>query len=131
MKLSILDILIVVVYLAGIAGIGLYVSRGMRTTRKFFTADRSIPDLGHDLHPDGHHRGQRHLRRASGHGLREGHDSLPAPYAAPVVLIIVSIWIVPFYRRVVKMSAYEYVGQRFGLDQPDLHLVRLPGRSDL
>ena len=33
----------------------------------------------------------------------------------PIVLIVVARYIVPFYRNVVGMSAYEYVGKRFGL----------------
>ena len=33
----------------------------------------------------------------------------------PLVLIFVARYIVPFYRRVVGMSAYEYIGQRFGI----------------
>jgi len=115
MKLSILDILIVVAYLAGIASIGLYVSRGMRTTRKFFTADRSIPTWAVTFTL---------MATIVGSGTFVGHPGtsyekgmiLFLPHMLlPLVLIIVSIWIVPFYRRVVKMSAYEYVGQRFGL----------------
>ena len=33
----------------------------------------------------------------------------------PIVLIFVARYIVPFYRRTVGMSAYEYIGERFGL----------------
>ena len=115
MKLSALDIFIVVVYLVGIAGIGLYVARGMRTTRKFFTADRSIPTWAVTFTL---------MATIVGSGTFVGHPGtsygkgmiLFLPHMLlPVVLIIVSIWIVPFYRRVVQMSAYEYVGQRFGL----------------
>ncbi len=115
MKLSLFDVLIVLAYLVGIAGIGLYVSRGQRTTRKFFTADRSIPSwaVAFTL-----------MATIVGSGTFVGHPGtayekgmiLFLPHMLlPVVLIIVSIWIVPFYRRVVQMSAYEYVGRRFGL----------------
>lgn len=115
MKLSTLDLLIVGLYLFGIAGIGLFVSRGMRTTRRFFTADRSIPTWAVTFTI---------MATIVGSGTFIGHPGtayskgmiLFLPHLLlPVVLIIVSVWIVPFYRRVVQMSAYEYVGQRFGL----------------
>jgi solute:Na+ symporter, SSS family len=115
MKLSFLDLLIVAIYLVGVVSIGLYVSRGMRTTRKFFTADRSIPTWAVTFTI---------MATIVGSGTFVGHPGtvyekgmiLFLPHLLlPVVLIIVSIWIVPFYRKVVQMSAYEYVGQRFGL----------------
>jgi len=115
MKLNFLDIFIVAAYLVGIASIGLYVSRGTRTTRKFFTADRSIPTWAVTFTI---------MATIVGSGTFVGHPGtvyekgmiLFLPHLIlPVVLIIVSIWIVPFYRRVVQMSAYEFVGQRFGL----------------
>lgn len=42
-QLSTLDIGIVVVYLAGITALGLWVSRGIRTSNDFFLAGRSLP----------------------------------------------------------------------------------------
>lgn len=33
----------------------------------------------------------------------------------PIVLLFVARYVVPFYRNTVGMSAYEYIGQRFGL----------------
>jgi len=115
MKLAIIDWLIVLIYLVGIASIGLYVSRGQRTVRKFFTADRSIPSwaVGFTL-----------MATIVGSGTFVGHPGtaygkgmiLFLPHMLlPLVLMIVAIWIVPFYRRVVQMSAYEYVGRRFSL----------------
>lgn len=116
MKLSLLDIIIVGVYLVGIIGIGLNVSRGRtKTTRQFFTADRSIPSwaVAFTL-----------MATIVGSGTFIGHPGtayqlgmiLFLPHLMlPVVLIFVSIWIVPFYRRVVQMSAYEYIARRFGV----------------
>ena len=42
-QLQTLDIVIVAVYLLGITALGLYVSRGVRTTEDFFLAGRSLP----------------------------------------------------------------------------------------
>ena len=115
MELAFFDWLVVFIYLAIIASIGLYVSRGQRTVRKFFTADRSIPSwaVGFTL-----------MATIVGSGTFVGHPGtaygkgmiLFLPHMLlPLVLLIVAVWIVPFYRRVVQMSAYEFVGRRFGL----------------
>ena len=42
-QLTTLDIVLVVVYLLGITGLGLWVSRGIRTSRDFFLAGKSLP----------------------------------------------------------------------------------------
>lgn len=42
-QLSALDIAIVVVYLAGITGLGLWASRGIKTSKDFFLAGKSLP----------------------------------------------------------------------------------------
>ncbi|MBC9888799.1 MAG: sodium/solute symporter [Opitutae bacterium] len=115
MELAFFDWLVLFIYLAIIASIGLYVSRGQRTVRKFFTADRSIPSwaVGFTL-----------MATIVGSGTFVGHPGtaygkgmiLFLPHMLlPLVLLIVAVWIVPFYRRVVQMSAYEFVGRRFGL----------------
>lgn len=115
MNLELIDWLIVLAYLVCIVSIGLYVSRGQRTVRKFFTADRSIPSwaVGFTL-----------MATIVGSGTFVGHTGtaygkgmiLFLPHMLlPFVLMIVAVWIVPFYRRVVQMSAYEFVGKRFGL----------------
>lgn len=115
MKLALLDVLVVALYLAGIAGIGLYVSRGMRTTRKFFTADRSIPTWAVTFTLMATIVGSGTFVGHPGTSFEKGMILFLPHLLLPVVLVIVSVWIVPFYRRVVQMSAYEYVGQRFGL----------------
>jgi solute:Na+ symporter, SSS family len=115
MTLGTFDLFVLAAYLAGVAGTGLYLSRGVRTTRRFFTADRTMPTwvvtftLMATIIGSGSFVG--HPGTAFEHGLILFLPQL----SLPVVLIFVSLWIVPFYRRVVRMSAYEYIGHRFGL----------------
>lgn len=115
MKLSPLDIAVVLLYLVGIAAIGLYVSRGQRTTRKFFTADRSIPTWAVTFTLMATIVGSGTFVGHPGTAYQKGMILFLPHMLLPGVLLIVSIWIVPFYRRVVQMSAYEFVGRRFGL----------------
>jgi solute:Na+ symporter, SSS family len=115
MTLGTFDLFVLAAYLAGVAGTGLYLSRGVRTTRRFFTADRTMPTwvvtftLMATIIGSGSFVG--HPGTAFEHGLILFLPQL----SLPVVLVFVSLWIVPFYRRVVRMSAYEYIGHRFGL----------------
>lgn len=110
-----IDITVVIIYLVLVAGIGLYAARGSTTTESYFTAGRSIPAwaVGFTL-----------MATIIGSGTFVGHTGtafqkgliLLVPHLLlPVVLYVVAKVIVPFYRRVVRMSAYEYIGQRFGL----------------
>lgn len=109
------DITVVVAYLVVVAGIGLYAARGNTSTEKYFIAGRTIPAwaVGFTL-----------MATIIGSGTFVGHPGtafqkgliLLVPHLfLPLLIWIVAIYIVPFYRRVVRMSAYEYIGRRFGL----------------
>lgn len=115
MNISLIDLAIIFVYFAVIGGIGFYVSRGQRTAEKFFVAGRSIPmwAVAFTL-----------MATIIGTGTFVGHPGtayakgliLLIPHlTVPFVLLFVAKVVVPFYRRVVRMSAYEYIGERFGL----------------
>ncbi|MEM7587811.1 MAG: sodium/solute symporter [Acidobacteriota bacterium] len=106
---------IVVLYLGTIAGIGLWMSRGTATTGGYFVADRQVPRwvVGFTLM----------ATLISSNTLvahpaivyQKGMILVPGFMVLPFVLILVAYYVVPFYRRVVGMSAYEYIGRRFGL----------------
>jgi SSS family solute:Na+ symporter len=114
-NISGIDIAIIAIYFAIIGGIGIYVSRGQKTAEKFFVAGRSIPMWAVSFTI---------MATIIGTGTFVGHPGtayqmgllLLIPHmTVPIVLLVVARIVVPFYRRVVRMSAYEYIGQRFGL----------------
>lgn len=115
MKLTLLDILVVVVYLVGVGGVGMFVSRGLKTTKQFFTADRTIPGWAVAFTLMATIVGSGTIVGHPGVAYQQGMILFLPTLLLPVVLIFVSIWIVPFYRRAVQMSAYEYIGRRFGI----------------
>jgi SSS family solute:Na+ symporter len=93
---------------------GLWIARGQKTTTKYFIADRRIPAwaVAFTL-----------MAAMVSSGTVVGHPAtvykdhmmlLLGNASLPIVLIFVAIFIVPFYRNVVRMSAYEYLGSRFG-----------------
>ena len=110
-----IDYGVVAVYLAVVLSIGLSVSRGQETTLKYFLADKQMPQwvVGFTL-----------MATLISSNTLVAHPAIvyqksmilvPGFMVMPIVLVIVAIWIVPFYRRVVGMSAYEFIGRRFGL----------------
>jgi len=114
MTLAAIDYIIIVCYLSGIAGVGMWMSRGPKTAAGYFIADRTIPSwaVGFTL-----------MATIIGSGTFVAHPAavfkkgmflLPGLLIYPIVLVLVAVYIAPFYRRVVKMSAYEYIGARFG-----------------
>ncbi len=113
--MSWIDYAVIAVYLAIVLAIGLSVSRGQETPLKYFLADKRMPQwvVGFTL-----------MATLISSNTLVAHPAIvyqksmilaPGFMVMPIVLVIVAIWIVPFYRRVVGMSAYEFIGRRFGL----------------
>lgn len=115
MNVSTIDIIIIAVYFAVIGGIGVYVSRNARTAEKFFVAGRSIPMWAVSFTIMATIIGTGTFVGHPGTSYQKGLILLIPHMTVPIVLLVVARIVVPFYRRVVKMSAYEYIGQRFGL----------------
>ena len=115
MSLHFVDIIVIAVYFAVIAGIGFYATRGQRTSEQYFVAGRSIPmwavafTIMATIISTGTFVGH------PGTAYQKGLILLVPHLLVPFVLLVVAKTVVPFYRRVVRMSAYEYIGQRFGL----------------
>ncbi|MCI0434656.1 MAG: hypothetical protein L0271_13600, partial [Gemmatimonadetes bacterium] len=115
MNISPIDIAIIVLYLGVIGGIGFHVSRGQRTAEKFFVAGRSIPMWAVSFTIMATIIGTGTFVGHPGTAYQKGLILLIPHMTVPLVLLVVARIVVPFYRRVVRMSAYEYIGQRFGL----------------
>ena len=113
--LRFIDLAIVVLYSVAIAAIGLSLAWRQKTTAAYFLADRRIPawavafslmatmisSVSFVAHP--------------GSVFARNMWVLPQMILAPLVLGLVSLVVVPFYRGVVKMSAYEFLESRFGI----------------
>ncbi len=106
---------IIAVYFAVIGGIGLYVTRGQKTAERFFVAGRSIPMWAVSFTIMATIIGTGTFVGHPGTAYQKGLILLVPHMTVPFVLLFVARIVVPFYRRVVRMSAYEYIGHRFGL----------------
>lgn len=115
MSLHFLDVVVIVIYFLVIGGIGFYATRGPKTSEQYFVAGRSIPmwavafTIMATIISTGTFVGH------PGTAYQKGLILLVPHLLVPFVLLVVAKVVVPFYRRVVRMSAYEYIGQRFGL----------------
>jgi len=115
MNLGPLDFLVVCLYLALTAGIGLYAARGRSTPAKYFLAERSIPGWAVALTLMATMISTGTFIGHPGTAYEKGLILLLPHLLLPVVLLFIAKIVVPFYRRNVRMSAYEYIARRFGL----------------
>lgn len=109
-----IDAVIIVLYLAAMAGMGLRFSRRQKTTERYFVAKRSVPGWAMGLsllatlissvtfiaYPGSAYAG-------------DWSNLVPGLMVLPVLAVTVAV-VIPFFRHAVGMSAYEYFGNRFG-----------------
>jgi solute:Na+ symporter, SSS family len=115
MSLHTLDFIVLAVYALLIVGLSIAVSRKQESTADYFIAGRGLPGWVVAFTLMGTIIGTGTFVGHPGNSFQKGLILLVPHLMLPVVLLFVSKVIVPFYRRVVRMSAYEYIGQRFGL----------------
>ena len=109
-----LDLAVLVAYLAVFVGIGVRFARRQHTTNDYFVAGRSIPGWAMGLSLLATIITSVTFIAYPG-AAYAGDWSLLVPGILFVgVLLLIGAVIVPFFRHVVHMSAYEYFGQRFG-----------------
>lgn len=115
MTLHPIDIAVIVAYGLLVAALGIAVSRRQKNTEDYFTAGRSIPGWVVSFTLMGTIIGTGTFVGHPGTSFQKGLIFVVPHMILPIVLLFVAKVIVPFYRRTVRMSAYEYIGQRFGL----------------
>ncbi len=114
MGLRWLDAIVVAVYAVAMIAIGLRFARRQTTTEAYFVAKRSVPAWALSMSLLATIISAVTFIAYPGSGY-EGNWSMLVPGAMVVVVLgFVGAIIVPFYRRVVRMSAYEYFEKRFG-----------------
>ena len=109
------DYLTVLLYLGGVAGIGIYVGRRQRTTSEFFVANRRLPGWAVSFSIVGTVISSVSFVALPGAAFAENWRLIVPNLMVPAVLIFATLVIVPFYRRVIGMSSYEYLERRFGI----------------
>jgi len=109
-----LDIAVIVAYIAGLVGIGIRFARRQTTTDNYFLANRSIPGWAMGLSLLATIITSVTFIAYPGSAYSGDWSLLVPGFMFVAVLVIAGAVIIPFFRHVVHMSAYEYFGKRFG-----------------
>lgn len=114
MKTRWLDLGIMLVYLAAMVSVGLRFSRKQQNTETYFVARRSVPSWAMGLSIVATLITSVTFIAYPGSAYGKDWSYLIPGFLIVGVLLLVGSMIIPFYRHVVGMSAYEYFGKRFG-----------------
>ncbi len=109
-----LDLAVIVAYMAGMAAVGLRFSRRQTSTETYFVARRAVPSWAMGLSLLATLISSVTFVAYPGSAYSSNWSLLVPGFMVLVVLVLVGSVIIPFYRHVVGMSAYEYFQRRFG-----------------
>src|SRR5688572_10483235 len=112
--MHVLDYIAIILYLAVTAAIGLWSARRQTTTAEYFVANRRIPAYAVGFTLMATTISSVTFVAIPGSVFARDWWQMLYMAMALVVLFFVVKWVVPFYRSVVRMSAYEYLEKRFG-----------------
>ncbi len=109
-----LDLLVIAAYIAILAGIGIFFARRQRTTDDYFIARGTIPGWAMGLSLLATIVTSVTFVAYPGSAYAGDWSLLVPGIMFVAVLALAGTVIVPFFRHVVHVSAYEYFGRRFG-----------------
>ncbi len=109
-----LDLVVIAIYFAVIAGIGFWFARRQTTTETYFVARRSIPAWAMGLSMFATIISSITFIAYPGSAYAGNWNELVPGFMVLGVLFLVGAVIIPFFRHAVGMSAYEYFEKRFG-----------------
>ena len=109
-----LDIIAILIYLAGMAGIGLYFSRRNKDTEEYFVGGRSFPGWVLGLSMLSTVISSVTFLAFPGDAFQGDWKRLMANMSLPVIAVVAIVVFIPFFRRAKLTSAFEYLYARYG-----------------
>jgi SSS family solute:Na+ symporter len=113
-KLPLVDITVLVLYLAGTVLLGLWVGRQSRNTEEFMAAGRKIPGWAVGLSIFGTYVSSISFLALPSKAFAANWNAFVFSLAIPVTTWLAVKYFVPFYRRAGALSSYEHLERRFG-----------------
>lgn len=110
----IIDYVIIILSLLVSLWVGFYFSKGQKSTDKFYTAKGNLPSWAIGMSILATSISSVTFLAYPGEGFSSNWVRLVQGLMVPLVLLVVIWRIVPLYRNVVGLSAYEYFEKRFG-----------------
>lgn len=113
--LSWIDYLIIIISVLGAIAIGMYFARRQKTSDKFFTGGRNIPSWAIGISIMSTLISSITFLAYPATGYASNWILLVQGIMVPIVLVFIIGFIVPLFRKVIGISAYEYFEKRFGI----------------
>ena len=114
LRLHIVDYLIIVLTFAVSLGVGLRFARRQKSTSHYFKAGGSLPSWAIGMSILATLISSVTFLAYPGEGFTSNWIRLVQGLMVPLVLVFIVWVIVPLFRKVIKLSAYEYFEKRFG-----------------
>ncbi len=109
-----MDKIILVAYFAGIILFGSYYTKHSKTPLGFMVADGRLPGWAVGLSILGTYVSSVTFIAYPGQAYNYNWDAFMFSLTLPLAAALASLYFIPLYRNRMKISAYEYMGQRFG-----------------
>lgn len=109
-----LDVVVIVLYLAGMAGLGLWFSRRNSTTEEYFLGGRAFPGWVIGLSMLGTSISSVTFLAFPAAAYTLDWRQLVSNLTLPFVAVLAILVFIPFFRRGETTSAFEYLGDRYG-----------------
>ena len=114
LALARLDLAVLLAYLVGVVGLGVFLSRKTRDTESFTAANRSLPGWAIGLSMFGSYISSISFISNPAKAYDQNWNAFAFNLATPIAAVAAVVWFVPFYRRLGQVSAYEHLEGRFG-----------------
>jgi solute:Na+ symporter, SSS family len=114
-SLPLVDLAVLVLYLAGVLSYGCWFLRKRRSLDEFVAAGRSVPGWAVGLSIFGTYVSSISFLALPGRSFGSNWNPLVFSLSLPLTAWIAVRWFVPFYRRSGEVSAYHHLEHRFGL----------------
>jgi SSS family solute:Na+ symporter len=111
---ALIDWTILALSVVVVAAAGSYFARRQKSTEQYFVGGRRVPGWAAGLSLFAASISTITFLAYPGQGYGGNWTLLLPGFMLPVVILLVAYVILPFYRRFVRMSAYEYLETRFG-----------------
>lgn len=109
-----LDLVVIVAYLLGMAGVGMYFARKNDSTEEYFVGNRSFPGWVIGLSMLGTTISSVTFLAFPGDAFKADWSRFVANLTLPLVAILAILVFIPFFRRANLTSAFEYLEARYG-----------------
>lgn len=113
-SLQLIDFLVLLAYLGGTVGVGIWASRKSPGSEKFMSAGRSLPGWAVGLSIFGSYVSSISFLANPGKSYSGNWNAFVFALTLPIAAWAAVKWFVPFYRRTGEVSAYHHLEHRFG-----------------